>query len=434
MLVVEHLSKRYSRDPRLVRRHGLADVFAAMDPRPGDPASLRPGEFWALRDLTFELGPGEALGVIGRNGSGKTTLLRTIQGLTPPDDGRVIRQIATAALIDIGAGFDQSASGREAISIEGRLLGMRASEVKLVEQRIIDFAELGDVIDAPLSTYSTGMLLRLGYAVIAHLEPGLLLIDEVLAVGDPGFQRKCVTFLLDYKRAGGSLVLVSHDLWQIRTLCDRCIVLDEGVIVASGPPSEAIAFYIDLVEQMKTAQVEVAHEDEEDSGNEVEMSLREGQDLVAQAPTVRIERVEVTDGAGGQARSGGRCVFDIDLLNEGRPIEATCTIVLEAEDSSVRALEFSRGAPWPIGEGTTRLQCSVEQLDLVARPYRLKIEVTSSHREGTTPEVAAEHQQRVTIADHPYEDPSPYLMMGVIGRLDVAWRAADGSHEEVITR
>ncbi len=419
ILAVERLSKRYARDPALVRRYGMSDILNSIMPKTTPHSvSLREGEFWALRDLSLELAEGEALGVIGRNGSGKTTLLRVIQGLTPPDRGKVSRHVNTAALIDIGAGFEPLASGREAIWIEGTLLGLGADEIIEIEHDIIDFAELGDVIDAPLSTYSTGMQLRLGYAIIAHLEPGLLLIDEVLAVGDPAFQRKCVTYLLDYKRSGGALVLVSHDLWQIRALCDRCLVLETGEVVASGSPEETINFYIDFMETL-------------DDGPPMTSTTTQGspepQDSqVAEAfrtARLSVERLVVSGPDGGPAESGGSVIIDIHVTNSGPPVRSVCTVTIDAEDTALRVLEIERrGDPLTIEPGTSKIRCSIDQLELLARCYRLGVEFLAPGPSAPGGGLQAEHHERMAISEPSDEDQTPLLMFGSIGRLDATWR------------
>ncbi|MCB0962448.1 MAG: ABC transporter ATP-binding protein [Acidimicrobiales bacterium] len=414
MLQVDRLDKRYSREPRLVRRHGLTDIATALVPRAPVPAKLRDDEFWALRDISFDVGEGEAVGVIGRNGSGKTTLLRTIQGLTPPDGGQVTRRRSTAALIDIGTGFDPSASGREAIVIEGTLLGMGAEEIRSVEQQIIDFSELEEVIEAPLSTYSSGMLLRLGYSIIVHLNPGLLLIDEVLAVGDPGFQRKCVTFLMDYKRAGGSLVLVSHDLWQIRSLCDRCLVLEEGREVAFGAPTEAIDQYIDLVEGTKA-------DESNDSVGAIGLSHPADREDATGPESLRIDQVRLTAPDGQAIRSGGSANIDVVVTNANAPASLLCTIAIDAEDSSARVLEVSPGRPTAFATGSTHIRCSLDELPLVARSFRLVIELRNGDA-GPSGEIRTSHQERVVIANHATMDQTPHLILGSLGHLDAEWR------------
>ncbi|PSJ39646.1 ABC transporter ATP-binding protein [Allosphingosinicella deserti] len=238
ILAVTGLSKRYSRELRSALAYGIRDI--AREFLPGRPAALRPNEFWALDDIHFSLGRGEALAVVGHNGAGKSTLLKLLFGLVKPDRGEIAIRGRAEALIELGTGFNPVLSGRENVRVSAayHALDRRAAD-RLVDD-VADFAELGAFFDAPVQSFSSGMKARLAYAVIAHLKPDLLLVDEALAVGDAAFQRKCVAHMRSYLAEGGSLLLVSHSLHQIQAVCDRGILLEQGRLVFEGSAVETL--------------------------------------------------------------------------------------------------------------------------------------------------------------------------------------------------
>jgi ABC-type polysaccharide/polyol phosphate transport system ATPase subunit len=199
-----------------------------------DTETLRQGEFWALDNVSFDVGKGEVVGIVGQNGSGKSTLLRAITGIYPPDKGRITIRGRIGALISVGAGFHPHMSGRENIYLNGTILGMTREQIASNLDDIIAFAELGESIDAPVSTYSSGMTVRLGFAIAVHSFPEILLADEILAVGDLQFALKCYRKLAEYKKNGGTLILVSHIIQQIRNFCTKVLWLDRSVIRAYG--------------------------------------------------------------------------------------------------------------------------------------------------------------------------------------------------------
>jgi ABC-type polysaccharide/polyol phosphate transport system ATPase subunit len=197
----------------------------------------------ALRDVSLHVEPGTTLGIIGRNGAGKTSTLRVLAGIVPVDRGRVEVGGRVVAQLELGAGFGRSFTGRENVFLNAALHGLTKEEVCDRLDAILAFAELGEFIDLPVATYSQGMFLRLGFAIAAHLDPDVLLVDEVLAVGDEGFQRRCEERIAQQIAGGATLVLVSHDAGLIERTCERVVVLDHGSVVFDGPAAEAIAFY-----------------------------------------------------------------------------------------------------------------------------------------------------------------------------------------------
>ncbi|MEM4297363.1 MAG: ABC transporter ATP-binding protein [Nitrososphaerota archaeon] len=204
-------------------------------------------EIWALKDVSFEVMHGECVGIIGRNGSGKSTLLKIIARVLRPTSGRIWRRGRVAPLLELGGGFHSELTGRENIFLNGTLLGHNQKEIRERFEWIVDFAELWDFIDAPLRTYSTGMVARLGFAVATAWEPEILLIDEVLAVGDTAFQRKCIARLNEFRQRGTTILLVSHNLQMIRNFCDRAIWLESGRIQALGNTETVTALYEEAV-------------------------------------------------------------------------------------------------------------------------------------------------------------------------------------------
>jgi ABC-type polysaccharide/polyol phosphate transport system ATPase subunit len=205
-------------------------------------------DFDALRGISFTVGEGEAVGIVGRNGSGKSTTLKIIAGVYRPTSGHVVVSGRVAPLIELGAGFHGDLTGRENIVLNGLLLGLSRREIMAREDRIISFAALGDFIDSPVKQYSSGMYMRLGFAVATEVDPDILLIDEILAVGDAEFQQKCMARIEDFRQRGKTIVLVSHTVATIQQLCPRAIFLDRGTIVADGPAEEVLAKYIESQE------------------------------------------------------------------------------------------------------------------------------------------------------------------------------------------
>lgn len=204
--------------------------------------------FWALEDVSFEVAEGEVLGVVGRNGAGKTTLLKLLSRITEPTAGRAEIAGRVGSLLEVGTGFHPELTGRENVFLNGAILGMKRAEIRAKFDRIVDFAEIARFIDTPVKFYSSGMYVRLAFSVAAHLEPHVLLIDEVLAVGDAGFQRKCIASIRDTTRGGRTALVVSHNMALVRSLCSRALLLDAGRLAADGPVEDVIDEYLGSVE------------------------------------------------------------------------------------------------------------------------------------------------------------------------------------------
>jgi lipopolysaccharide transport system ATP-binding protein len=223
--------------------YGTIDVARNMVGLDYDRLALRKGEFKALDNVSFELKRGEALGIIGQNGSGKTTLLRLLNGIFPPDSGRITIRGRMGALIAVGAGFHPHMTGRQNIYLNGTIIGMSRKEIDEKFDEIVAFADIGEFMDAPVSTYSSGMTVRLGFSIAIHASPEILLADEVLAVGDLNFALKCYRKISEYREKGGSLILVSHGLSLVRNTCQRVMWLDRGRVIEIGPVQEVCDRY-----------------------------------------------------------------------------------------------------------------------------------------------------------------------------------------------
>jgi ABC-type polysaccharide/polyol phosphate transport system ATPase subunit len=219
-------------------------------------SNLRPDEtFTALNDISLTVPKGRTLGVIGRNGSGKSTLLKLVAGITKPSSGTVRVDGRVSALIELGAGFHPEISGRENVFINGIMLGLTKRQVTQRFDEIVEFAEMKDFIDAPVKTYSSGMYMRLGFAVAIHVDPEVLLVDEVLAVGDEGFTHKCLDKFADFKRHGKTILLVTHSLGLVERFCDEALWLDAGRIKGSGDPKRIVGAYLTDIEQREEQEL-----------------------------------------------------------------------------------------------------------------------------------------------------------------------------------
>src|ERR1051326_7168081 len=203
----------------------------------------RKEDFWALKDVSFEVRRGEALGIIGHNGAGKSTILKLLSRITTPSAGEIMINGRLSALIEVASGFHPELTGRENIYLNGSILGMLRRDITKKFDSIVNFAELRQFIDTPAKRYSSGMFVRLGFSIAAHLNPDILLLDEVLAVGDAAFQQKCIERVMELKMCGTTIVFISHDLRAVQKLCNRVILLKKGRIEADGDPSETIALY-----------------------------------------------------------------------------------------------------------------------------------------------------------------------------------------------
>jgi lipopolysaccharide transport system ATP-binding protein len=253
MIKVEHLSKRYrigARQRHTSLREALVEMVRAPLDRIGNGRNSAAENIWALNDVSFTVAPGEVIGIIGRNGAGKSTLLKILARVTKPTKGRVALNGRVGSLLEVGTGFHSELTGRENIYLNGAILGMTREEIKRKFDEIVAFAETDQFLDTPVKHYSSGMIVRLAFAVAAHLEPEILIIDEVLAVGDFAFQKKCLGKMNEVAKAGRTVLFVSHDISAVNALCERAILLHEGSILVTGPTRDVSAHYLDRANKL----------------------------------------------------------------------------------------------------------------------------------------------------------------------------------------
>lgn len=228
LIKVENISKKFCRNLKRSLWYGVKDLGFELIGRNNSHKDLRKEEFWALQDISLELKRGDTLGLIGRNGAGKTTLLRMLNGLIKPDGGRIEVRGRMQALIALGAGFNPILTGRENIYVNASVLGIPKAEIDCRFDEIVDFSGIEEFVDTPVQNYSSGMGVRLGFAVAAHMNPDILLVDEVLAVGDEGFQSKCLNKIGELKKKGTAIILVSHNMHTISTFANKAILMNNG--------------------------------------------------------------------------------------------------------------------------------------------------------------------------------------------------------------
>jgi ABC-type polysaccharide/polyol phosphate transport system ATPase subunit len=254
---IDRASRRFRVYPHSVRT--LKELLVAR-------RRVRGTDVWALRNVSASITPGEAVGLIGRNGSGKTTLLRLVAGIIKPTSGAVTVEGRVGSLLELGAGFHPEFSGRENVYLNGAILGLKRDAIRRHMDEIVAFAELERFIDVPVRTYSSGMYMRLGFAIAAHLDVDVLLLDEVFAVGDEEFQRKCFGKIFEFKQRGGTIVFVSHDAAAVDRLCGRAVLLRNGEVAFDGPTREAITQYHRLLAEERDPEERVAGLSEYGSG------------------------------------------------------------------------------------------------------------------------------------------------------------------------
>lgn len=265
LVTVQATSKKFCHQLKRSMWYGLSDLTSSMLGLSTNRSQLRPKEFWALKDVSFELKPGECLGLIGRNGAGKSTLLKMLNGLIQPDEGSIQISGKVGALIELGAGFNPILSGIENIYINGQILGFTKKEIDQKLTAIADFAEIDEFLETPVQNYSSGMRARLGFAVAAQMEPDILLVDEVLAVGDMKFRSKCYRRIAQLKRQGTAIILVSHNANTILSVCDQALYLKRGKVITYGAAFEAMAQYEeDLLEVELEEKPAIHHKPSQD--------------------------------------------------------------------------------------------------------------------------------------------------------------------------
>ncbi|HEV7987744.1 MAG TPA: ABC transporter ATP-binding protein [Candidatus Binataceae bacterium] len=368
---VHNLSKRY-RIGRVERYHTLRESIVRSVTVPvrlarkmfgGREGAAQEGErqMWALNDVSFDVMPGEVLGLIGRNGAGKSTLLKVLSRITEPSAGRAEIYGRVGSLLEVGTGFHLELTGRENIYLSGAILGMRRAEIQRKFDEIVAFAEVEKFVDTPVKHYSSGMHVRLGFSVAAHLEPEILLVDEVLAVGDAAFQKKCLGKMGDVARAGRTIIFVSHNMASIESLCNSCLLISSGRLEARGQPAQIVMRYM-------------ASELRGHGGfrSLVDHSGRRG-DSIPIATSIRLR--SAGDGQVGVVRMGAPLAVAVDF-NAPHPIRPTLGITLKTADGmplfGVSNRWTNQGADNARAASGT-ITCTFERLPLMPGTYLLDL-------------------------------------------------------------
>src|SRR6266849_5538762 len=246
--IVENVSKQYRigaiRPPYQTLREALSQAIRIPFKRPQNRPHSRNGKIWALKDISFEIQPGEVVGIIGRNGAGKSTLLKILSRVSEPTTGRIELYGRIGSLLEVGTGFHPELTGRENVFLNGAILGMKRSEIRRKFDEIVAFSEIEKFIDTPVKWYSSGMYVRLAFSVSVHLEPEILILDEVLAVGDSEFQNKCLNKMEETRNSGTTILFVSHGMDAMTRLCKRAILFSNGIIIKDGPAKEVAKAYL----------------------------------------------------------------------------------------------------------------------------------------------------------------------------------------------
>lgn len=326
---------------------------------------------WALSDISFSLDQGKVLGIIGHNGAGKSTLLRLLCGLGRPTRGRIDRRGYVSGLLELGSGLHLEMTGRENIITAGILNGLTRKQIMAEQKEIIAFAELEKFIDQPVRTYSSGMYLRLAFSAAIHFDPDVLMIDEVLAVGDSRFQQKCLDRLHTFRKAGKTLVLVSHNTDQIRSLCDEVLVLEEGRIATQGDPKNAIECYNDLMRQRSERRAAQLL-----GGSQPDLAVERGTRMGTQEAT--ISAVQILDGQ-GRATDTLQTGNNLTIILEyslAKPLSDMAVIVGISNETNVKCFETVvpsiRASLTPPGEKGS-LDCYLPQVPLLAGRYYIDV-------------------------------------------------------------
>ncbi len=337
----EGLSKRYSMNPHADIQTPLAAARSALGRMLGRPIAVpeSPG-FWALDDLSFSVNHGEVVGIIGRNGAGKSTLLRILSKITKPTRGQARIWGRVGSLLEVGTGFNQELSGRENVFLNGTILGMSRAEIRKRFDEIVAFAEVEPFIDMAVKRYSSGMQVRLAFAVAAHLNPDILILDEVLTVGDAGFQKKCLQRMESDTMQGRTVLFVSHSLPSVISFCSRCLWLEGGRLVADGPPKEVTTRYLEAIarKETSTSKSNVGHAPPVTSeaalvgcAPEIADAIRRGErfgDGTAQISGVCVLVHEPQNKDATFIQTGDNIAIEVGLLSVGNVVDARVAITL----------------------------------------------------------------------------------------------------------
>ncbi|HPI91486.1 MAG TPA: polysaccharide ABC transporter ATP-binding protein [Deltaproteobacteria bacterium] len=391
LISVDLVSKKFCRYLKKSLWYGVQDIFAEILCRDNGGRRLRSGEFWALQDVSVEVKRGEMLGLIGQNGAGKSTLLKMLNGLMKPDMGTISIAGNVQALIELGAGFNPVLTGRENIYINAAVLGISKRKIDKALPDIIDFAGLEDFIDTPVASYSSGMKARLGFSIATQLDPDVLLIDEVLAVGDMAFQEKCMRRMDALRNSDKAIVFVTHSLYQVEALCNKALWLDKGSVVQYGDAGEVVRAYLDNQErrameesrregidyQGRVTEATRAYLTSRDNRSTAQKTIRDGHSV----DLVDITKVELVDSTGevrdefpfysdflvriyyNASKPVFRPLFNLRFLHNGRGV------------FEVSMLIDGHGPEWV--EGAGMVECTIPSIPLTPKLYDILLFVRS---------------------------------------------------------
>lgn len=368
-IVVTQLGKRF-------RRRGGNRPSTLKEAILRGMRGMRDETFWGLRDVSFSIEPGRTVGIVGPNGAGKSTLLRLVGGVGRPDTGWVQTRGRIGALLDLGAGQHPELTGRESIFISGVISGMLRSEVEQRFDEIVDFAELDDFIDSPLRTYSTGMQMRLAFAVAVHIDPQILLVDEVLAVGDIAFQRKCLDRIAQFKTQGCTILLVSHDPGQMRGLCDEVIWLRHGEVVAQGPTDLVMDDYVSAMDTV-TRQRTPEHVPVVVLANGQELRIRDNRFGSQEVEISQVRLLNQYNRPVTTLRSGVPLTVELTYRTTQTIVDPLVSVSITKPDGAL-CLDInnvSTGVAFPPLAGEGIIQLTFERLDLASGQYFVDVGV-----------------------------------------------------------
>jgi lipopolysaccharide transport system ATP-binding protein len=352
----------------------------------GTKRSTGKGDFWALRNVTFDVNEGDVVGVIGKNGSGKSTLLKILSEVTTPTEGAASIKGTVASLLEVGTGFHNELTGRENVYLNGSILGMNRSRIDQRYREIVEFAGVQEFMDTPVKRYSSGMKLRLAFAVAAHLDPEVLILDEVLAVGDVAFQQKCLGRIGEVAESGRTILFVSHNMAAVQSLCNKAVVLDEGRVVFTGSSEEGVRHYMHL-----TTPTEVKLRDRQDRQGTGEM---------------RIVDIAVTDAEGRevQSLSSGSDLY-VHLTAERTPEanikDMSLNITVKNQfDQPLFIQRTNAQTIWPASSRTIKAICRIEKVPLVESNYRIDVAIKCRAKRMLVDEVDNVAEFRVERSDY----------------------------------
>ena len=337
---------------------------------PGQHSSRSHEDFWALKDVSFEVKQGDRVGIIGRNGAGKSTLLKILSRITEPTSGFVEMRGRVASLLEVGTGFHPELTGRENIFLNGAILGMGKNEIHRKFDEIVAFAEVERFLDTPVKRYSSGMYVRLAFAVAAYLEPEILIVDEVLAVGDAQFQKKCLGKMEDVGKEGRTIIFVSHQMSAIQALCDRGIVLQSGRMILDGNTNDAVNLYIESGCTLANEIPLIQRKDRNGSGK------------------IKVINIKILDDRGVQVsslQSGEDYCFEINCLNQTDSKISNVVLSLDTFDERDNLVLLFRtdftNESIDMRSGLNKIRCKIKKLPITLGTYRTSIFVSHANQE-----------------------------------------------------